>query len=80
MTAGFRNLPHFFRDFNPHEREARDAKAVSGSRISSDFNPHEREARDIASGSITGDKIILIHTSVKLVTVSVKNSGQDVIF
>ena len=34
------------RDFNPHEREARDVKWSDGTMICTDFNPHEREARD----------------------------------
>ena len=33
-------------DFNPHEREARDAISVRIYRRFKYFNPHEREARD----------------------------------
>ena len=40
----------------------------------SDFNPHEREARDVGRGMrIAPDKTILIHTSVKLVTLNWDN-------
>ena len=33
-------------DFNPHEREARDAEQMHAAGQRLDFNPHEREARD----------------------------------
>ena len=58
-------------NFNPHEREARDERdGVSVHRISQYFNPHEREARDIRHKAKSVGHIILIHTSVKLVTVT----------
>ena len=34
-------------DFNPHEREARDALHIVRVIVLSYFNPHEREARDV---------------------------------
>ena len=34
------------RDFNPHEREARDELPTTGGTYPCYFNPHEREARD----------------------------------
>ena len=69
MTRGDANLYRFFIYFNPHEREARDYWfALQMGRIVY-FNPHEREARDkMAAIHRKPVKIILIHTSVKLVT------------
>ena len=55
-------------DFNPHEREARDSRAVSPVASRVNFNPHEREARDQWQDSHVSNIAILIHTSVKLVT------------
>ena len=34
------------RNFNPHEREARDALRSICAALEGHFNPHEREARD----------------------------------
>ena len=34
-------------NFNPHEREARDASSLPASTSACNFNPHEREARDV---------------------------------
>ena len=55
-------------DFNPHEREARDAVHHLQQVQLRDFNPHEREARDISIATPSSEVPILIHTSVKLVT------------
>ena len=56
-------------DFNPHEREARDAGGGGSGQGTFYFNPHEREARDQIPASQTFRcGAILIHTSVKLVT------------
>ena len=57
------------RDFNPHEREARDGGRAGRSRSQRDFNPHEREARDDGLRYDVEAFCILIHTSVKLVTI-----------
>ena len=38
--------------------------------ISDNFNPHEREARDLIKAATTQADLILIHTSVKLVTLA----------
>ena len=57
------------RDFNPHEREARDPLHVPRGQRACHFNPHEREARDLIGGIPRAPpRGILIHTSVKLVT------------
>ena len=56
-------------DFNPHEREARDQITAVLCTIHYDFNPHEREARDRPPPAFAVVTMILIHTSVKLVTV-----------
>ena len=37
------------RDFNPHEREARDILSPVMEPEAMNFNPHEREARDSKS-------------------------------
>ena len=56
-------------NFNPHEREARDAGHEGTAPLRAYFNPHEREARDLCGCFLDGDILsILIHTSVKLVT------------
>ena len=55
-------------DFNPHEREARDQITAVLCTIHYDFNPHEREARDRPPPAFAVVTMILIHTSVKLVT------------
>ena len=55
-------------NFNPHEREARDAAIIASARTILDFNPHEREARDVKDSMNRVVWEILIHTSVKLVT------------
>ena len=57
-------------DFNPHEREARDQITAVLCTIHYDFNPHEREARDRPPPAFAVVTMILIHTSVKLVTIS----------
>ena len=35
------------KNFNPHEREARDQRRFFFMVARTDFNPHEREARDL---------------------------------
>ena len=59
-------------DFNPHEREARDIRVQIVLLLRSNFNPHEREARDLTLASRAASATILIHTSVKLVTIAVE--------
>ena len=54
--------------FNPHEREARDPPNARDPLELGNFNPHEREARDAYSQKFADAKLILIHTSAKLVT------------
>ena len=56
------------RNFNPHEREARDRRERSIRPQRRHFNPHEREARDFQFLLRDNITLILIHTSVKLVT------------
>ena len=42
------------RNFNPHEREARDLRNATSPRRQGDFNPHEREARDYYYSEFVG--------------------------
>ena len=60
----------FTKDFNPHEREARDREQGEHGVHQGHFNPHEREARDRDKAAWYIAYPILIHTSVKLVTSS----------
>ena len=62
--------PSLKNNFNPHEREARDGHLLSKLIAGHYFNPHEREARDEANINLIAAAPILIHTSVKLVTIS----------
>ena len=39
-------------NFNPHEREARDAGHEGTAPLRAYFNPHEREARDMLVSSL----------------------------
>ena len=55
--------------FNPHEREARDVKQFEVPPLIGAFNPHEREARDLEKEVRKHGRQLLIHTSVKLVTI-----------
>ena len=49
-------------------------------RLSLHFNPHEREARDPGAAGMDSPSIpILIHTSVKLVTVGALNGAKETI-
>ena len=58
------------KNFNPHEREARDYRRGISLFLLGHFNPHEREARDGVIRDGSREPFILIHTSVKLVTPS----------
>ena len=44
------------------------------------FNPHEREARDSDGDLVCQECLILIHTSVKLVTLNVRLEPELVKF
>ena len=69
MTSRARRITPPAAHFNPHEREARDDDIPAAGFHDRDFNPHEREARDPMSRGLKRLPSILIHTSVKLVTV-----------
>ena len=70
----------FLKNFNPHEREARDRRRRWRARSLRHFNPHEREARDGLAHHNYKASLILIHTSVKLVTRAFKARPALILF